>query len=415
MPTLDEPGSASAAGPSTGTLDGLAMPPNEPARIGSGEIMASERTNLNKGSYIDVHAHVFPDFYASAMRAAGVRDVDGWPNPKWSVEAMFKAMDEHKIAVQMLSVSSPGVTYAEGRTAADLARRLNEFMAGLVEEHAPRLGSLAILPLPDVEASLAEIAHALDTLGMDGFGLLSNYRGVNLGDPKLDPVLAELNRRKAAVFVHPTISPHWESFAVGIPAPVMEYTFDSTRMAQHLVMTGAKAKFLDVAIIVAHGGAMLPLSRQRLVKYWMDGKNDIFDTFFSEFTATTEHSQIRALMEFAKPERCMMGFDFHFMKPDWYDPLQHNLESYGFSPDQLRAVRSGNALRLFPKVKGPARRGWRTSLTVPARSRDTAPVAALPSGRRLGGSAHAAVRGREADETVTFPYTPVCGDRGSCR
>ena len=314
--------------------------------------MASVQMHFDKGSYIDVHAHVFPDFYASAMQAAGVNDVDGWPSPKWSVEAMLKAMDGHRIAVQLLSVSSPGITFAKGRDAADLARRLNEYMAGLVQEHAPRFGSLAVLPLPDVDASLAEIAYALDKLGMDGVGLLSNYHGIYLGDPKLDPIFAELNRRKVAVFVHPTIPPHWDTFTVGIPAPVMEYTFDSTRMAEHLVMTGAKAKFPDVAIIVAHGGAMLPLSHQRLVKYWMDGKNDIFDTFYFEFTATTEHSQIRALMEFAKPERCMMGFDFPFMKPDWYDPLQKNLESYGFSSEELRAVQSANALRLFPKVRG---------------------------------------------------------------
>lgn len=313
--------------------------------------MASEQMNLRKGSYIDVHAHVFPDFYASAMQAAGVNDVDGWPSPKWSVEAMLEAMDGHRIAAQLLSVSSPGITFAKGQNAADLARRLNEYMAGLVGVHAPRFGSLAVLPLPDIDATLAEIAYAFDTLDMDGVGLLSNYGGTYLGDPKLDPIFTELNRRKAAVFVHPTIPPHWEAFTVGIPAPVMEYTFDSTRMAQQMVVTGTKAKYPDVAIIVAHGGAMLPLTHQRLVKYWMDGKNDIFNTFYFELTATTEHSQIRALMEFALPERCMMGFDFPFMKPDWYDPLQENLESYGFSTEKLRAIQGGNALRLFPKMQ----------------------------------------------------------------
>ena len=313
--------------------------------------MSSAQSKRHEAIYVDVHAHVFPDFYESAMRAAGVTDVDGWPSPKWSVDAMLAAMDGHKIAAQVLSLSSPGVTFAAGQDAAHLARRLNEYMAGLVDAHAPRLGSLAVLPLPDVEASLAELSYALDTLGMDGVGLLSNYAGIYLGDKRLDPVFAELNRRKAVVFVHPTTPPHWDAFTVDIPAPVMEYTFDSTRMAQHMVATGAKAKFPDVAIIVAHGGAMLPLTHQRLVKYWMDGKNDIFDTFYYEMTATTEHSQIRALMAFANPGRCMMGFDFPFMKPDWYDPLQESLESYGFPQEELRAVRSGNALRLFPKVQ----------------------------------------------------------------
>ncbi len=302
--------------------------------------------------YVDVHAHVFPDFYGAAMEAAGVNDVDGWPNPKWSPEAMFKAMDGHRIQARVLSISSPGVTFAQGPDAARLARRLNEYMAGLVQDHAPRLGSMAVLPLPDVEASLTEIACALDTLGMDGVGLLSNYRGIYLGDERIEPVLAELGRRKAVVFVHPTRPPNWGSFTIDIPAPVLEYTFDSTRMAEKLVASGAKARYPDIAIIVAHGGATLPLSHQRLVKYWMNGKNDIFDSFFFELTATTEHAQIAALMAMAKPDRCMMGFDFPFMKPDWFDALQANLETYDFQqPGWLQDIQYGNALRIFPKVK----------------------------------------------------------------
>ena len=326
--------------------------------MASTRLHASVGTTSREGGgelYIDVHAHVFPAFYEAAMRAAGVKDVDGWPNPKWSPEAMFEAMDGHKIEAQVLSISSPGITFATGQDAVSLARRLNEYMAGLVQEHSPRLGSMAVLPLPDVDASLAEIGYALDTLGMDGVGLLSNYHGIYLGDPRIDPVLAELNRRKAVVFVHPTIPPHWDSFTIDIPAPVLEYTFDSTRMAEQLVASGTKAKYPDIAIVVAHGGATLPLSHQRLVKYWMDGRNDIFDTFFYELTATTERAQIDALMAMTKPDRCMMGFDFPFMKPDWFDALQEGLESYGFSSDELRSVLRDNALRLFPKVEARLR------------------------------------------------------------
>lgn len=320
------------------------------AHNATGTQTAAPTTGNNEDFYIDVHAHVFPDFYASAMKAAGVKDVDGWPAPEWSLEAMLKAADEHKIAAQVLSISSPGITFVDGKEATELARRLNEFMAGLVKAYSPRFGSLAILPLPDVEASLAEIAYCLDTLGMDGVGLLSNYRGFYLGDPKLEPIFAELNRRKAMVFVHPTIPPHWDTFTIGIPAPPMEYTFDSTRMAVSLVHTGCKEKYPDVGIIVAHGGGTLPFNYQRVVKYWMNGKHDVFDTFFYELTATTEPEQIRALMALAKPDRCMMGFDFPFMKPSWYDPLQKSLEAYDFPPGELRSVQNGNAARLFPKV-----------------------------------------------------------------
>ena len=301
--------------------------------------------------YIDVHAHIFPDFYAEAMKAAGINDVDGWPKPEWSVQSALRAMEQHSIKTQMLSISSPGVDFLEGERAAQMARRLNNYLAQLVEDYSPRFGSLAILPLPDIEASLAEIAYASDTLGVDGFGLTTNYHGVYLGDPALDAVFAELNRRKAVVFVHPTIPPHWKAFAIGLPAPVMEYVFDSTRMAQNLVHTGTKSKFHEIIIIVAHGGGTLPFTKQRVVKFLMDGKNDVFDTFAYELTATTEPEQIRALMTIADPKRCYMGFDNPFMKPEWWGPLQKTLETYDFGPGVLQGIQRDNALRLFPNVK----------------------------------------------------------------
>ena len=149
--------------------------------------MNSSQAKDETGFYIDVHAHVLPDFYLAALKNAGINDIDGWPFPDWNVEATLQAMDGHKIVTQVLSLSSPGVNFLSGQKAAQLARCLNEFQATLVEDHAPRFGSLAVLPLPDVEASLAEIAYAFDTLGMDGVGLLSNYHGLYLGDPDRVP------------------------------------------------------------------------------------------------------------------------------------------------------------------------------------------------------------------------------------
>jgi predicted TIM-barrel fold metal-dependent hydrolase len=50
-----------------------------------------------------------------------------------------------------------------------MARRVNDYGADLVQKRPDRFGYFATLPLPDVHASLVEMAHAFDALRVDGF------------------------------------------------------------------------------------------------------------------------------------------------------------------------------------------------------------------------------------------------------
>ena len=75
----------------------------------------------------------------------------------------------------------------------------------MVNEYPNRFGAFAILPLPDIKASIVELEYALDTLNLDGVVLLTNFEGIYLGDAYYDDLFYELNRRKAVVFVHPSV------------------------------------------------------------------------------------------------------------------------------------------------------------------------------------------------------------------
>jgi len=123
---------------------------------------------------IDVHSHFLPPDYLAAMRNAGIRDVDGYPLPQWTVDLSLAAMDQNGIGAAVLSVSSPALGFVDGDAARELARSANESARALITAHPDRFGAFALLPLPDVDASLREIAHALDTLGLDGVGVLTN-------------------------------------------------------------------------------------------------------------------------------------------------------------------------------------------------------------------------------------------------
>ena len=153
---------------------------------------------------IDVHHHFLPSRYREAVERSAEAPPDGIVRlPDWSEDEAVRFIDTAGIETAYLSISSPGVLL-DGSDAAEIARMANDTAAELIGRHPGRFGAFAALPLPDVDASLEEIARALDVLKLDGVGLLTHHGDVYLGAAALDPVFDELNRRRAVVFVHPT-------------------------------------------------------------------------------------------------------------------------------------------------------------------------------------------------------------------
>src|SRR4029079_3916300 len=115
---------------------------------------------LNVSNKIDVHAHYLPHSYRAALLAAGHDQPDGCPQlPAWSAQEHVDAMDRLGIATSLLSISSPGVFFGDEKAARDLPRALTRIGRRAVVDHPGRFGLLASLPLPDVDAAVAEIAH----------------------------------------------------------------------------------------------------------------------------------------------------------------------------------------------------------------------------------------------------------------
>lgn len=130
-------------------------------------------------------------------------------------------MHDAGIHVAVVSLSTPGVHTGDSAKARVLARRCNKFSAKLVHSRPDRFGGFACLPLPDVDFSLEELSYALDVLKLDGFVLFTNSNGVYLGDPVLEPVFEELERRKSVVYVHPSPSLDASAHKLGLLMPVL--------------------------------------------------------------------------------------------------------------------------------------------------------------------------------------------------
>ena len=164
---------------------------------------------------VDIHHHMLPDFFWRATNEDG-HPVGGIAPPPWSRASTLSFLDDAGIDVAVTSVSTPGVHTGDDTAARVLARRCNELAAEMIRDRPDRFGGFACLPLPDVDGALAELAYALDDLRLDGVVLFSNARGTYLGDPRLDPLFDELQRRRAVVFVHPNPSPDPSAHALGL-------------------------------------------------------------------------------------------------------------------------------------------------------------------------------------------------------
>lgn len=213
---------------------------------------------------IDVHSHYIAPAYRSALESVGKDRIGGIPVPPWTPELAIGFMDAHGIARQVLSVSDPGVDFLAGEAAAGLARECNDYLAGVVASHPDRFSGLAVVSGNDPEAALSEIARCFERPGFAGLGLLSSYDGSYLGDPAFDPLLTELDQRRAWVMVHPTAVPTTDKPDLTIPDFMAEYPFDTTRAFLNLLVHNAFARFPGIRWHFAHGGGTIPMLAARM-------------------------------------------------------------------------------------------------------------------------------------------------------
>lgn len=265
-------------------------------------------------------------------------------------------MDGQHIRKGILSLTAPGVSGWQGAERRSMARRVNEYGADLAARNSDRFGSFATLPLPDIDGALVELAHTLDVLKADGVILLSNYEGHYLGDPLFEPIWAELDRRAATVFVHPS-KPAIPTID-GIPGPIVDYPFDTTRAAVQLVLNGIIPRFGRVRVILSHGGGFLPYAALRFAelasaalpeKPRVADVMDAFRSFYFDTALSAGPSALPSLLAFAKPGHILYGSDFPYAPAAVGASFTAQLDNYaGLSPEALAAINNGNARALFP-------------------------------------------------------------------
>ena len=313
---------------------------------------------------IDMHHHFLPQKYMKEEHERIKADHGNSAMLSWTAEQSVDACDKAGVQFAVASISTPGVWTGDVALGRSLAREWNEAAAKTVHDYPTRFGFFAPIPLPDTDGSLAEIDYAFGTLKADGINLLSNFDGKWLGDPSFTPVMEELNRRKAIVYVHPTFSPCCTTNMVpGLVAPQLEFPYDTTRTIVSLVTTGTTTKFPDIRFIFSHGGGALTGIFGRIAGIgnapqfkgkFPAGMQAELSKFYYDTASMSAISTLPALLKIVPPTQILLGSDFPLAGPPPTDVMVkravHEFEEMKPSPKLKQAVEHDNPIRLLPRI-----------------------------------------------------------------
>lgn len=315
-------------------------------------------TAQENNGLVDVHHHHIPPFYLEEYReriagSRGGKISQAWLS--WSPEKAIQAMDAANVATAVLSLSSPGVWFGDPVAAYRTARQVNEYAAGLGKTYPGRFGLFATVPLPDQEASLKEIEFSLDVLKADGIGLLTSYGDKWLGNPAYEPVFAELNRRKAVVFVHPTTPFCCRTLLPDVAPLVAEVPQDTARTITNLLFTGSFARYRDIRFIFTHAGGNMPMVVGRMKQYGPANLSSLtphgieheLGRHYYDLAGTANKPALAAITSIVPMSQILMGSDNPYVA---LAETAEGIQSLGLSAADLRAIRRENALALLPTL-----------------------------------------------------------------
>jgi predicted TIM-barrel fold metal-dependent hydrolase len=308
---------------------------------------------------IDTHHHFVPPEWLASKRTALIEEIG--PQiaflEQWTAEKSLAEMDVNGIGTAILSLTTPAVRSDDVQAARRLARSCNEYGAGLAGRFPGRFGTFATLPIPDIDGSLEELRYALDVLKLDGVGLLATYGELWPGDPILAPLIDELDRRRAVVFVHPAAGACCSHAVMDIPAPIIEFEFNLTRAAASLVFSGSLTRCPNIRWLFSHGAGALPMLATRMATTSYARRPDVIarlpngvlpelQKLYFDCNSAANAPAMAALLAFAPANRITFGTDYPIISAS---VTISGLTSLDLAPQIRRAIDFETSHQLFPR------------------------------------------------------------------
>ena len=304
---------------------------------------------------IDVHHHISPPPWVTALKAA---KLDSPPVNNWTLQKSIDDLDGGGVATAITSPTLPAVGFLNAADAAAVARASNDYARKLADDSRGRLRMFALLPMPHVDATLAELAYALDVLKAEGVAFMTSYGNRYLGDASFAPLMDELNRRKATAYTHPNDPACCLNTGSGMPPVIIEYGTDTTRTIASLVFSGTARRCPEINFIFSHAGGTLSALTERFTvqmmrpPYAKEGFTQArvlseLRRFHYDTAQASNPVAMASLTKFIPISQIVYGTDFPYRSAAEHTKGLAEI----FSGADLRAIERDNALRILPGLR----------------------------------------------------------------
>lgn len=325
---------------------------------------------------LDLHTHYYPPIYFDKIRELpsefsfdkspsgqtiityrGARFFGVTP-AMTDVGKRLEDMDRVGIDVEVVSLSTPNVFFADAQHQPGIARMVNDAYAELVATHPARFKAFASIPMDSPDEALRELHRAIGELKMNGVILLSNIGGKPLTSPEYRPFFAEANRLKLCILLHPMLPANTDPFREYVLGPLVGFMFDTTLAVARMCFDGLLKDFPDIRWIVGHLGGAVPYLIERLDNGWRDFVecrakiDELPSVYLKQLYYDTVNFNPHMLMM----ARNMIGADHMVMGSDYphllgsIDRAVSSIEGLEISDEDKRRIFEGTALSILNNV-----------------------------------------------------------------
>ena len=272
-----------------------------------------------------------------------------------SVRRRLDDMRQMGVDRQVVAPAPGQQHYWAGPQLAEIARMQNDHIAGLVAEAPHAFTGLGTLPMPDIEASVAEASRGVETLGLRGFQIDTRVNERELSDRSLDPVWSRLARLGVPLFVHPLGFSHGQRLSPFFMVNTVGQPLEESIAFQHFVFGGVLDRHPDLKVLICHGGGYMPFYIGRLDHAWAhrpelkrllaDPPSSYVKRFYFD-SCVFRADLIDYLVRLAGADHVLLGSDYPFDMGD-PDPVGCLTGCMTLSDEEREMIAGGNAEMLF--------------------------------------------------------------------